>query len=86
MALINCPECNTQVSSAAASCPKCGFPIAQEVKRVTGKGRFDKAGRDAGLDLSEYSEAEHRVQAEPPKKTRNGFKVFLTATAIAALI
>jgi len=26
--LIKCPECNTDVSSAAASCPKCGHPIA----------------------------------------------------------
>jgi hypothetical protein len=31
MALINCPECSTQVSSAAESCPKCGFPVAESV-------------------------------------------------------
>jgi TM2 domain-containing membrane protein YozV len=29
MALIPCPECTTEVSSAAASCPKCGHPIVQ---------------------------------------------------------
>lgn len=29
MALINCPECATQVSDRALSCPKCAFPIAQ---------------------------------------------------------
>lgn len=29
MALINCPECNNQVSSTAAACPKCGAPIAE---------------------------------------------------------
>lgn len=28
MALINCPDCNNQVSSSAPSCPKCGAPIA----------------------------------------------------------
>ncbi len=28
MALINCPECANQVSSAAPTCPKCGVPIA----------------------------------------------------------
>lgn len=28
MALINCPECQTEVSDRAASCPKCGCPIA----------------------------------------------------------
>jgi hypothetical protein len=27
MALIKCPECSNEVSSAAAACPKCGHPI-----------------------------------------------------------
>lgn len=27
MALIPCPECNTEVSDRAGSCPRCGFPI-----------------------------------------------------------
>ena len=29
MALINCDECNKEVSDKAASCPHCGAPIAQ---------------------------------------------------------
>lgn len=29
MSLINCPECNKQVSNKATSCPNCGFPIDQ---------------------------------------------------------
>jgi hypothetical protein len=28
MALIKCPECGNEVSSVAASCPKCAYPIA----------------------------------------------------------
>jgi hypothetical protein len=28
MALINCPECGKQVSTAAAACPSCGYPIS----------------------------------------------------------
>jgi len=28
MALISCPECQTEVSDKAVSCPKCGCPIA----------------------------------------------------------
>lgn len=34
MALINCNECNQEVSDKAVSCPKCGAPIAtaQEIK------------------------------------------------------
>lgn len=33
MALINCPDCGTQVSDRAAACVKCGAPIAD----VTGQ-------------------------------------------------
>ena len=34
MALIKCPECGSEVSYKAASCPKCGFPI-QNIPRNT---------------------------------------------------
>ena len=35
MALINCPECNAErVSSLAAVCPHCGFPVAEYLKRA----------------------------------------------------
>lgn len=27
MALVSCPECSKQISSAAASCPNCGHPM-----------------------------------------------------------
>lgn len=30
MALINCPECDAEISRNATSCPKCGNPINQE--------------------------------------------------------
>lgn len=33
MALVNCPECNHQVSDKAISCPNCGFPIAETIKQ-----------------------------------------------------
>jgi hypothetical protein len=32
MALITCPECKSTVSSSAASCPKCGFPLQDRIK------------------------------------------------------
>ena len=32
MALINCPECNKQVSDKANSCPNCGFPIKEYIE------------------------------------------------------
>lgn len=31
MALINCPECDKSVSSAAHACPHCGFPVAEKL-------------------------------------------------------
>ena len=37
MALITCPDCGTEVSSVAASCPKCGRPINVAPPRVSGK-------------------------------------------------
>jgi membrane protein YdbS with pleckstrin-like domain len=30
MALIECPECGNQVSTAAPTCPSCGFPVAAQ--------------------------------------------------------
>lgn len=32
MALINCPECNKQVSNRAKICPNCGCPINTNLK------------------------------------------------------
>jgi hypothetical protein len=31
MALIDCPECGKQVSTAAKTCPNCGYPVAEKV-------------------------------------------------------
>ena len=33
MALIKCPECNTEISSSAEFCPKCGYPMPT-LKRI----------------------------------------------------
>lgn len=37
MALINCPDCNAEVSDRASSCIKCGAPIAS-AKEVSAVG------------------------------------------------
>src|SRR5215471_17850390 len=31
MALIECPECGKQISTAAATCPHCGYPLAERL-------------------------------------------------------
>jgi len=41
MALINCPECSKNVSSIAAACPDCGYPIFQA--RTVGTQNIDPA-------------------------------------------
>lgn len=49
MALIECPECTTQVSDKAAACPKCAYPIAadarepEEVQTIEQTGKVYKA-------------------------------------------
>ena len=62
MALINCPECSTRVSSSAVSCPKCGYPIADAVREAPGRGRFGEAASAEGIDLSEF-----RDPTKPPQ-------------------
>jgi len=38
MALINCPECGTEVSDKAKSCPKCAYPIQEAPIKQTERG------------------------------------------------
>jgi hypothetical protein len=34
MALINCPDCGKEVSTAAKACPSCGCPVAEKVAQT----------------------------------------------------
>jgi uncharacterized membrane protein YvbJ len=43
MALIACPECGRQVSSAAPACPQCGYPVAGKAGRVIDSNVANKA-------------------------------------------
>ena len=36
MALINCPECNKEISDRATSCPHCGYPISSAPLKQSG--------------------------------------------------
>lgn len=51
MALINCPECGKNVSSAAPTCPSCGVPIAKSITNNVGDGTFTI--QETGKDLKE---------------------------------
>jgi uncharacterized paraquat-inducible protein A len=45
MNLINCPDCRNEVSTLAASCPKCGRPL-------TPSRRHDRISESTGLTLA----------------------------------
>jgi len=40
MALISCPDCQTDISDLAAACPKCGRPLVIQGKAKLGEKRF----------------------------------------------
>lgn len=48
MALINCPECGTEISDKAISCPKCGCPIN---KVETEQDRVNVRGKNKGKNF-----------------------------------
>ena len=39
MSLTNCPDCNTEISSTAETCPKCGFPMKDAPINVEARER-----------------------------------------------
>lgn len=45
MALVNCPECRTELSSMAKSCTTCGFPIGDTILGLS----CSQCGRENGL-------------------------------------
>ena len=62
MALVNCPECQRQVSDKAPGCPNCGCPIAAktpDIERSVGQNRcpYCRSSRFeiVGQDKSSFS-------------------------------
>ena len=45
MALMKCPECGLQVSDKALTCPHCGYPLGNAVKRKKVRGTVSKRKR-----------------------------------------
>jgi uncharacterized membrane protein YvbJ len=48
MALIPCPECQHQVSTQAAACPQCGYPISEK----SGISRFAQSDTGAKVAIA----------------------------------
>lgn len=56
MALINCPDCGTEVSDAAPACPKCGRPIASPAPQayVRDRGRRTRSTTTFTITFSSF--------------------------------
>jgi uncharacterized membrane protein YvbJ len=64
MTLLKCPECYTEVSSKANSCPKCGFPIAQNNNDYM------------SLDFDQPKINKRKKEVHTIQKTSKGIKLF----------
>lgn len=53
MALINCPECNKEISNKAQSCPSCGAPLL--LSKVV-KIKFPRGQQLLNMNCSVYDE------------------------------
>ncbi len=70
MALINCPDCNKEVSDSAPVCPGCGSPIATK-QEMPKKGNFIP-----------YTSTEVAVMLSKKKKTSHLLHLFLTCITV----
>ncbi len=52
MALIQCPECQKQISEQAAACPHCGFPLREAARA----GRWNMNLLDPLAELAGFVE------------------------------
>ena len=60
MALLNCPECDNEVSDRAPNCPKCGLPVSE----VIGELRAEETPEQALHTRPEAYADEHPVYRE----------------------
>ena len=55
MALIKCPECGREVSDRASSCPNCGCPLSEIIKKGVVKIKMPKTEQLAGNVMGLFS-------------------------------
>lgn len=82
MALINCPECSRQISSAANACPHCGYPLS--VQKSGESSYCTVAGKKNDAHCSNDSGSEQLQKKKTSKKIF--VTVFSTVIVIAILI
>lgn len=81
MSLINCPECNKEISDKAYSCPNCGYPIAASQKQEFLK-EIESTKREAAAEVL------CNEQTEKPKKHKKHtfLKIVLSIVIIISLL
>lgn len=62
MAIIMCPECGKEVSSAAFSCPSCGYPLA--AGEETGYVRIKTPGQIVGASKYSFRKTKVTISSE----------------------
>lgn len=77
MPLISCPDCQTEVSDKAVSCPKCGYPLA----KMKAKEQFSSLGmkavrgvQQAGSSIQKAVQVDEAKAVEFDVKTRRYFR------------
>ena len=75
MALINCPECNKEISDSAKSCPHCGYKFKNSVWMKIWSKRLIIIGAISAICSLIYScaTADSRLQARAYALTHNGY-------------
>lgn len=68
MSLINCPECEKQVSDKAANCPNCGYPIHSTTIQINVSFNKDEKEDE---NQSETTEADLMEEPSDPQKTHD---------------
>lgn len=63
MSLINCPECQKEISDKAASCPHCGYPIENNQSRTPDYIK-NINGKDYDLrNIADFMNQNKKIQA-----------------------
>lgn len=76
MALINCPECNKEISDKAVSCPNCGYPMK------TGESSKSKCGYPYNGQQYDISQIQWLLEQGETIKAIKEFRI-LTGAGLA---
>lgn len=91
MSLISCPECASEISDKAPSCPKCGVPIsaeniATESNLVTTQETSKVLKIQIGLSAAITFLGLWAIYATPARSDARGFAIFVTVVGVVWFI